>query len=74
MLEKLEDGNAPDWFKMFIGTSGWTPNELEQELRADKPKWLLLTNPSYEVINASPLVMWNTAIDEYSQDVFNSYF
>ena len=74
MLEKLEDGNTPNWFKMFIGTSGWTPNELEQELRADKPKWLLLTNPSYEVINASPLVMWNTAIDEYSQDVFNSYF
>lgn len=74
MLEKMEAGNAPNWFRMFIGTSGWTPAELEQQLRSAKPKWLLLARPSYEVIHADPIKMWNLAVEELSQDVFNNYF
>ena len=74
MLEKLEDGNAPDWFKMFIGTSGWTPTELEQELRADKPKWLLLARPSIDLLDTSPDKLWDAAVNECSQDVFDTYF
>ena len=74
MLEKLEMGDTPDWYQMFLGTSGWEPQELEYELKGDKPKWLLLSNPSYETVTCEPLRIWNAAIKEFSQDVFNSYF
>jgi len=73
MLEKLEAGNWPEWYKLFLGTSGWTPQELEQELRSTKPKWLLLAKPSQALIELSDHDLWNNAIAEVSQDVFSNY-
>ena len=73
MLEKLEMGNTPDWYRLFMGTSGWTPQELEEELRGSKPKWLLLAKPSQALIELSDLNLWQNAVAEYSQDVFSNY-
>jgi putative transcriptional regulator len=73
MLEKLETGNWPEWYKLFLGTSGWTPIELEQELRGTKPKWLLLANPSQVLIELADDQLWNNAVAEVSQDVFSNY-
>ncbi len=74
MLEKLRDGNTPDWYRLFMGTSGWSPQELESELRGSKPKWLLLPKPSEPLIQSKPTSIWYHAIEELSTDVFNSYF
>ena len=73
MLEKLEAGATPDWYKLFLGTSGWTPQELEQELRGTKPAWLLLAKPSQYLLYAKPTHIWNHAVRELSQDMFSSY-
>lgn len=74
MLEKLEMGDIPSWYQIFLGTSGWTPQELEQDLRGDKPKWLVLSHPSFETITCEPLRIWNAAVRELSTDVFSNYF
>lgn len=73
MLEKLEMGNTPDWYRMFMGTSGWTPQELEQDLRGSTPKWLLLANPSEKLICTETTNIWDIAVAELSKDVFSSY-
>ena len=73
MLEKIEMGNTPDWYRLFLGTSGWSPQELKHELKGDKPKWLLLSHPSQALIELSDLNVWQTAVAEYSQDVFSNY-
>ena len=74
MLEKLEDGNAPDWFRIFLGCKGWSPSELEQDLRGAHAKWLLHPTPSVELIHTALFKMWTMAVEELSQDVFDSYF
>lgn len=73
MLEKIETGNTPDWYKLVMGTSGWTPQELEYELKGKKPKWSLLSRPSQKLIHSSPSQMWDMAVAELSQDVFSNY-
>jgi putative transcriptional regulator len=73
MLEKLEMGNTPDWYRMFMGTSGWSPQELNQELKGKNPKWLLLAKPSQRVIRTETSNIWDIAVGELSKDVFSSY-
>ena len=73
MLEKLEMGNIPEWYRLFLGTSGWTPQELEHQLKSDKPKWLLLSHPSQALIELADKNLWHNAVAEYSQDVFSNY-
>jgi putative transcriptional regulator len=74
MLEKLEDGNAPYWFRIFLGCKGWSPSDLEQDLRGAHAKWLLHPTPSVELIHTALFKMWTMAVEELSQDVFDSYF
>ena len=74
MLEKMEMGNTPDWYKMFIGCTAWSASELEYELRNRKPRWLFIPNPSDELVRSDDDEMWERAVDEYSQDIFNNYF
>lgn len=74
MIDKMEMGNTPDWYQLFVGCKGWQPQELAQELKNKRPKWLLLNNPSLELINSSMTnKMWQSAVEEYSQDVFSNY-
>jgi putative AlgH/UPF0301 family transcriptional regulator len=74
MIEKMEMGNTPEWYQLFIGCKGWDPAELGHELKSKKPKWLLLANPSTQLINSFPTSkMWQTAVAEYSQDMFSDY-
>lgn len=73
MLEKMEMGNTPDWYKMFIGCTAWSASELEHELRSSKPRWLFIPKPSDELVQCNSNSMWNNAVAEYSQDVFSNY-
>ena len=74
MLEKMEMGNTPDWYKLFIGCTAWSASELEQELKSKKPEWLLIPNPTDELVQSDISYQWDHAVAEYSQDVFDAYF
>lgn len=74
MLEKLEMGNTPNWYKLFVGCKGWEPLELQHELKSLKPKWLLHAYPTLELITSADKCIWDMAVNECSQDLFNYYF
>ena len=74
MVEKMEMGNTPDWYKLFVGCKGWEPLELQHELKGKRPKWLLHAHPSLELITSADNRIWDLAIKECSQDLFNDYF
>lgn len=73
MVEKMEMGNTPEWYRLFVGCKGWEPTELAHELKSSKPKWLLLAKPSQVLIELADANIWNNALAEYSQDVFSNY-
>ena len=73
MIDKMEMGNTPDWYQLFVGCKGWEPHELEYELKTKNPKWLLLSRPSQALIELADRNVWQTAVAEYSQDVFSNY-
>jgi len=73
MMEKLEMGNTPEWYRIFIGWTAWDSQDIEHQLKCNKPKWLLLANPSHVLIELADDELWNNAIAEYSQDVFSNY-
>ena len=74
MLEKLEMGNTPDWYRLFLGCQGWRPNELARELRGAAPKWLLLSHPSLDVVESAQEDTWTLAVMQCSQDLIDNYF
>jgi putative AlgH/UPF0301 family transcriptional regulator len=74
MIEKMEMGDTPDWYKLFVGCKGWEHDELGYELKSKHPKWLLLARPSIDLLDTSPDKLWYAAVNECSQDLFNDYF
>jgi len=73
MVDKLEMGNTPDWYRLFVGMSAWQAEDLEFELKSKKPRWLLLSRPSQALIELADGNLWQNAVSEYSQDVFADY-
>ncbi len=73
MIEKLEMGNEPLWYRLFMGFEAWDASELEHQMRIRKPKWLLLAKPSQALLELSDKNLWQNAVAEYSQDVFANY-
>ena len=73
MLEKLEIDNTPDWYRLFVGHEAWDAQDLEHQMRSVNPKWLLLSHPSQALIELADEHLWQSAVEEYSQDVFSNY-
>ena len=73
MVDKLEMGNNPDWFRLFLGCHGWEPLDLARECRSQKPKWLVLDKPSWNTITSDPGKLWHVALTECSQKTFDNY-
>lgn len=74
MIEKMEMGDTPDWYQLFVGCKGWEHDEIGYELKSNKPKWLLLARPSIDLLDTSAANLWDAAVQECSQDLFNEYF
>ena len=74
MMEKLEMGNLPMWYRLFVGIEAWDAQDLEHQVRRANPQWIVLSKPSQALIELSDERLWHTALEEYSQDVVNSYF
>jgi len=74
MIDKMSMGDFPDWHKLFIGCSGWTPMDLESEVRKRNPEWLVLAHPTLDLIQSNSKDLWNKAVAEVSRDLVNTYF
>jgi len=74
MIDKMAMGDFPDWHRLFIGCSGWTPSQLENEVRKRKPEWLVLAYPSRDLIESNSKSLWNKAVAEVSQDFVTTFF
>jgi|SaaInl5LU_22_DNA_1037371.scaffolds.fasta_scaffold31153_2 putative transcriptional regulator len=71
MFEKLSFGQEPAWYRFYMGAAGWHPKQLERELA--EQSWLVLPNPSYELISADTDDQWQLAVDTCSQNMFADY-
>jgi putative transcriptional regulator len=74
MLEKMEMGNTPRWYRLFVGCRIWSPSELEEQLRGAAPKWLLLNQPSLDIVESTQDDTWTMAVMQCSQDLIKNYF
>ena len=74
MMEKLEMGDTPEWYRFYLGFEAWDAADIEHQLRRKNPEWLLLPKPSQALVELADKSLWHNAVAEYSQDVFDSYF
>ena len=73
MLEKLENYNTPNDYRLFVGCTGWQPSELESELRSKSPKWIVMPKPSRRIIMADAEDQWTLALMECSHNAVDSW-
>jgi putative transcriptional regulator len=73
MLEKLENYNTPNDYRIFVGCTGWQPSELESELRSKTPKWIVMPKPSRRIIMADAEDQWTLALMECSHNAVDSW-
>jgi putative transcriptional regulator len=57
---------TPDEIRFFIGYSGWSPNQLDRELK--EKSWVLSQTTVSEVINAHPETLWSNYLKNMGQD------
>jgi len=74
MLEKAVAGNTPHNYRYILGITAWPPRSLERELTAERPTWLLLTQPDTELITAEPERQYDLALEAVSSGFWRSYF
>jgi putative transcriptional regulator len=78
MIEKLAVDNSPFNYKVIAGISQWSDLQLKNELAATNertPYWLMLDNYDPKLLFDTECdLIWETAIDLYSQNMFDRYF
>ena len=56
----------PNEIRFFVGYSGWSPMQLDQEL--NEKSWVLSQTTVHEVINARPETLWSNYLKSMGQD------
>jgi putative transcriptional regulator len=56
----------PNEIRFFLGYSGWSPNQLDRELR--EKSWVLSQTTVGEVINDHPETLWSNYLKSMGQD------
>lgn len=52
--------------RFFLGYSGWSPNQLEEELKTNS--WAVVTNFNKNILNTSPIMMWKIMVEYLGED------
>lgn len=66
LLEELKNGTIkPDEIKFFLGYSGWMPQQLDSEIKANS--WIIFEN-DYNVFNVDSAVFWKEKMKELGGD------
>jgi putative transcriptional regulator len=78
MVDKLSMDNLPMNYKIIAGMCQWPDARLKKELSTvgqSYPKWLFLNNYESDLLFDNDIdTIWSTAIDYYSQNLFDQYF
>jgi len=73
LLEDLDDGARPTFFRLFIGLCGWAPDQLLSEYKGDPPfnhasSWLTFQSKYDIVFNYDGKEQWTQALERCGQE------
>lgn len=80
LLTNLAMGNAPRYWRLFVGLCGWTQGQLENEIRGNPPyehdmSWLTVTPNLNLVFDLNAQTQWTESIEqagsEFAQSIFD---
>lgn len=79
MLQRLCVGDRPKRWRLFLGMSVWTPNQLQCELQGIPPysrktAWLTAPADPELVFDGKPDRMWKKSIDLAAEEAVQNYF
>ena len=80
MLHKLSfDTNQPCYWRLFVGTSGWMPGQLDAEIQGNPPygpvgSWLTCSANDSIIFDYSGEAQWHKALELCSQETIYQYF
>jgi putative AlgH/UPF0301 family transcriptional regulator len=66
MLEKINMGNSPSYWRAHLGCSAWDTDDLVQNLTLNHSQWLLLPTAEPELVFADPCKQYNLALAAHS--------
>jgi len=79
MFVKMAQGNEPIYWRMIIGLSSWSPDQLDMEIRGQFPynkshQWLT-ADPTEDIIfGYDGEEQWNKALELYSHQTIDQWF
>ena len=73
MLEKFEQCNTPKDYRIFVGCTGWDPQELTEEIKTSRPRWIVLPKPSKDLIMSEAQHQWDLAIIEHAANAVQNF-
>jgi putative transcriptional regulator len=77
LLIRLNDGDAPRQFRLFLGLCGWAPRQLQEELKGTPPRdhsfsWLT-ASANHEIVFDSDLKdQWHQAVERSGNEFVQS--
>jgi putative transcriptional regulator len=80
MFHALAEGDAPRYFKIMLGYSGWDKNQLNEELEGKPPRrhnhsWLVLRDPDTDwLAERADSELWREAVALSVQQTVNQLF
>jgi len=79
MLEKLNTGSEPSYWKLFGGMCAWTPGQLEAELAGEFPyksenSWLIARAPDSVLFGIDGDKQWQKCFELSSAQLFSQYW
>jgi putative transcriptional regulator len=79
LLPRLADGDAPRYFRLFLGLCGWAPTQLQEEYDGAPPRdrnasWLIANATQDLVFHHDLKDQWIQALEKSSNDFVQSIF
>jgi putative transcriptional regulator len=79
MLKRLCSGDQPRKWRLYLGMSGWTPDQLAGEISGHAPwnkktAWLTASADESIVFGKAPEVIWKKSIDAAAASMVQNYF
>jgi putative transcriptional regulator len=73
ILQRLNDGDLPKYWRLFLGLCAWNPKQLENEVFGNHPynhenSWLIATPTYHNVFELDSTEQWTYAIDKSSSE------
>lgn len=79
LLQRLGDGDAPKYFRLFLGLCSWSPNQLQDEYDGAPPRdrnasWLISSSNYDLTFNFDLKDQWLQCVEKSSNEFVQSMF